>query len=259
MAHLQKLATVVLSMFLVTCLMSFGSFPKLPGQMKLCLVNAHAEEVDETLPPEETEQPEQIKDPLEPINRVFFHFNDKLYFWVLKPISRVYKAVIPPPLRKGIRNAFYNIRMPMRFVNDVLQGKPQKAGAELARFVINSTVGIGGLVDVADREFHLRPHDEDLGQTFGRYGMGPGIYINWPIFGPSSPRDTVGMVGDFFLDPIFYLSPDLVTEVGIGAGEKVNRTSLSLGEYEDLKASAVDPYIAVRNAYYQHRKAQVKE
>ncbi len=259
MSYRQKTALVVFFSLLLTFIMAFWQFPQLPVQSKFCLTKAFAEGVDETFPATADEGQQQIKDPLEPINRVFFHINDKLYFWLLKPVSKIYKFFVPRPLRKGIRNAYHNLRMPIRFVNNLLQGKPKRAGSELARFVINSTAGVGGLIDVAKREFNLKAYDEDFGQTLGRYGMGPGFYIEWPILGPSSPRDTIGLFADFLLDPITYLVPDFETDVAVNAGWKVNDTSLSLGEYEDLIESAVDPYVAVRNAYYQHRKAQIRK
>lgn len=209
--------------------------------------------------PAENEKVKEMRDPLEPVNRVFFQFNDKLYFWVLKPVSKVYSFILPSFLRTGIRNGFHNLLVPVRFVNNLLQGKPKNAGIEVARFAINTTVGIGGLMDVAKHEFNLYPKNEDFGQTLGKYGIGPGIYIDWPIFGPSSIRDTVGMAGDFFLDPIFYLSPDIETTGAIFAGKYTNNTSLRLGEYEDFKESAIDPYIALRNAYYQHRIKEIRE
>ncbi|RLB00102.1 MAG: VacJ family lipoprotein [Deltaproteobacteria bacterium] len=259
MDYKGKIAVVVFFTVLLTFSMFFWNMPQLPGVSKFCISKAHAEGIDETFPANSDEEQDQIKDPLEPVNRVFFQINDKLYFWLLKPVSKIYKFFVPKPLRKGIRNAFHNIRMPIRFVNNLLQGKPDRAGTVLARFLINSTAGVGGLIDVAKREFDLKPYDEDFGQTLGRYGMGPGFYINWPILGPSSPRDTIGLFGDFLLDPITYLVPDFETDVAVNAGWQVNETSLSLGEYEDLKESAIDPYVAVRNAYYQHRKAQIEE
>jgi phospholipid-binding lipoprotein MlaA len=199
-------------------------------------------------------------DPLEPMNRVFFHFNDKLYFWVLKPVSKGYAYVIPEELRMCVRSFLKNLLAPVRIVNNLLQGKVRHSGIETARFVINSTLGIAGLDDPAKNELGLFPKDEDLGQTLGVYGFGEGVYICWPFFGPSNVRDTIGMAGDFFLSPVSYLSwaePEVGAAVQVG--REVNNTSLTLGDYEDFKESAIDPYIALRDAYRQHRFKKMKD
>jgi len=199
-----------------------------------------------------------IADPLEPLNRVFFVFNDKLYFWLLKPVATGYKAVTPEPVRVGIRNVFYNLTFPIRFVNCLLQGKVEGVGDELARFFINSTIGLGGLLDVAGNKCEIRRHEEDLGQTFGSYGMGAAFYIHWPILGPSSVRETLGRVGDAFLDPLNYLDPAKY-QLSAKAFDVVNETSLKIGDYESLKKAALDPYVAVRDAFYQNRQSKIKE
>lgn len=204
--------------------------------------------------PEET-----IADPLEPINRVFFTFNDKLYFWVLKPVARGYRYVIPEPFRVGFRNMFSNITMPIRAINCLLQGKIKGFGRELLRFVVNSTVGFFGFVDAARIGMHVEAQDEDFGQTLGVFGAGPGIYIDWPIFGPSSIRGTFGLVGDFLADPLTYLLSGTKETIAVRGGDRVNRTSLTIGEYESLKRSALDPYVAVRNAYFQYRRSKIEK
>ncbi|MFH1123978.1 MAG: VacJ family lipoprotein, partial [Pseudomonadota bacterium] len=206
------------------------------------------------------EEPQQgsIADPLEPLNRVFFEFNDKLYFWLLKPVATGYKAVAPEPVRVGIRNVFYNLAFPIRFVNCLLQGKVVEASDEIARFVINSTIGLGGLLDVAGNKCEIKRHEEDLGQTFGSYGMGAAFYIHWPILGPSSVRETLGKVGDAFIDPLHYLDPAKY-QLSVKASDAVNETSLTLGDYEALKKAALDPYVAVRDAFYQNRQSKIKE
>ncbi len=200
-----------------------------------------------------------ISDPLEPVNRVFFAFNDKLYFWVLRPIAKGYRYAIPEPFRVGFRNMFSNIAMPIRAVNCLLQGKFKGFGRELLRFVVNSTVGFFGFGDVARISMHLDPQDEDFGQTLGVFGAGPGIYINWPIFGPSSIRDTFGMAGDFFVDPLRYMVSGTRENIAVRGGDKINRTSLRIGDYESLKKAALDPYVAVRDAYFQYRRAKIEK
>jgi phospholipid-binding lipoprotein MlaA len=200
----------------------------------------------------------QIADPILPWNKAMYHVNDKLYFWLMKPLAQGYSAVAPEDIRLAVSNFFHNLTTPVRFVSSLLQFKIKEAGNELIRFVYNSTAGVGGLADVAKTDLDIKRHDEDLGQTLGTYGIGQGFYIVWPFLGPSSLRDTIGMVGDFFLDPVHYVNPT-ETAVGITMYDKVNETSLYIGDYEDLKKSAIDPYISIRDAYIQHRKKKVEE
>ena len=201
---------------------------------------------------------EDIADPLEPVNRVFFTFNDKLYFWALKPIASAYGFIVPEWGRTRVRNVFDNIQSPIRLVNALLQLKMHKFGAEFAKFLLNSTVGIGGLFDIASRHPELKTSEEDLGQTFGSYGLGEGFYLVLPFLGPSSLRDAAGKVGDSFLDPISYITP-LRDSVAVRSGDLVNDTSLKIGDYEDIKESAVDPYLSIRDMYKQYRRNKIRE
>jgi len=205
------------------------------------------------------EEQVSVADPLEPVNRFFFHFNDRLYFWVLKPTATLYSHVVAKDIRICIRNAFANLLAPVRVVNNVLQGKMGNAGVELQRFLLNSTIGVVGLADVAKNEFNLRPKDEDLGQTLGFYGAGAGLYINWPILGPSNVRDSIGRLGDAFLDPLNYLAGNIYVRAAIYGGERVNDTSLTLGDYELFKETTIDPYTALRDAYQQFRQGRIED
>ncbi|HBD06923.1 MAG TPA: VacJ family lipoprotein [Syntrophobacteraceae bacterium] len=206
---------------------------------------------------------ERMADPLEPVNRFWFKFNDRLYSWVLKPIAKAYKTVIPEPARVMADNAFYNFRFPIRFVNNLLQLKLEGAGTELLSFVVNSTVGCGGMFDPAQKEFHLKRYKEDFGQTLGYYRMPPVIYIVWPFLGPSSLRDTLGRAADSFTSGLYWLSYFEVLEwyesAGFVAWDEVNYMSLHLGEYEDFKRAALDPYVAMRSVYYQYRENLIRE
>jgi phospholipid-binding lipoprotein MlaA len=197
---------------------------------------------------------EKVSDPLEPMNRAFFKFNDKLYFSVLKPVAKGYNTVAPEPFRESVKRLFVNARYPIRVVNNLLQARFKGAAVETARFLINSTVGIGGLFDPAGDQWHFRPHPEDLDQTFGFYHLPPGAYLNWPVFGPSSVRGTVGMIGDGFLVPWNYIDGAAVF-YGTRVFDTVNSTSLGLGEYEKFKAASFDPYVALRDAYFENRRA----
>lgn len=200
-----------------------------------------------------------VYDPLEPFNRAMFYFNDKLYFHVLKPAAQGYAYVVPQTARTGVRRFFSNITTPVRFVNALLQFKIRAAGTELARFLINTTVGVVGVMDPARDRWQIYKQDEDLGQTLGVFGAGPVIYITWPILGPSNIRDTIGFAGDLFLDPINYLDLTYLEILGVHTYDRVNETSLEIGTYEEIKKTSLDPYTFIRNAYEQHRRSKIKE
>ncbi|MGE5838576.1 MAG: VacJ family lipoprotein [Deltaproteobacteria bacterium] len=232
--------------------------PTSPGQG-----DGSVETSDQDIPPE-TDEPEEtgetIADPIEPVNRAFFHFNDKLYFWALKPVATGYKTIIPEDGRVGVRNFFSNFTTPVRLVNCLLQARFKGAGNETLRFVINTTYGLAGVLDTAKKEFKIEKQEADFGQTLGIWGMGPVFYVNWPILGPSTLRETVGYVGDTLLDVRTYLPSEfLIVNASAWVLDKVNETSLTLGEYESLKKAALDPYIAVREAYVQYRQNKIKK
>ena len=220
-------------------------------------------EAPSSSPPEAEEITDEyedgIPDPFEPLNRAAFQFNDKLYFWVLKPVATVYKAAVPQGLRIWLKNFFYNLEAPVRVANCVFQGKLKEAGNETARFFLNTTLGFFGCVDQAKDKFGIETQDEDLGQTLGVWGMKPAFYLQVPFLGPYSFRDGIGFVGDLFLDPRTYIFSDNPFMYVVRPVEIVNDTSLSLGEYEDLKSSAIDPYVAIRDVYYQYRENKIKK
>jgi len=207
---------------------------------------------------EEEQDLPRVADPLAPWNRLMHRFNDKFYFWLLKPVAQGYKAVTPTPVRTGIKNFFHNLIYPIRLVNCLAQGKMAAAGTETERFLTNTFVGILGFGDPARHKLNMLPHDEDLGQTLAHYGVGNGFYIVWPILGPSTLRDSVGFVGDRFLNPVTYVDPTALS-IGITGYKIVNDTSFQIGDYEALKEAAVEPYNALRNAYIQYRQKKVAE
>ena len=213
---------------------------------------------EEELFEETEEEVVRITDPICPWNKAMYHFNDKFYFWMLKPVTQGYSSVVPEDLRLAASNFFYNLTTPIRLISSLLQLKMKDAGKELVSFVYNSTVGVCGLANAAKTDLNISRHDEDLGQTLGSYGIGHGFYIVWPFLGPSSLRDTIGEIGNFFLNPVNYVNPAEAT-VGITVYDEINETSFHIGDYEDLKKSAVDPYVSIRNAYVQHRKKKVEE
>ncbi|MCH8119273.1 MAG: VacJ family lipoprotein [Planctomycetes bacterium] len=204
------------------------------------------------------EQMIEVADPLEPLNRIMYNVNDILYFWVFKPCAQTYKAVVPEPARTGVSNFFYNLTTPVRYVNCLLQGKGDSADTELRRFLVNSTAGVLGFGDPARDQYGLEPAEEDLGQTLAVHGIDNGFYIVWPLLGPSTVRDSLGMAGDAFLNPVRYVEP-WETSAGISAVKVTNEGSFHIGEYEDFKSVALEPYVAMREAYIQYRNRQIQE
>ena len=219
---------------------------------------AKSEAAKEEAETEDAVEETTIADPIEPVNRAMFVFNDKLYFWAFKPAAQGYNAVVPEPVRVSVKNFFKNVAMPVRFINSLFQGKFKSAGTELARFGINTVIGLVGFFDVANNNFDIKPQERDLGQTLGVYGMGGMMYIVWPFLGPSTVRETIGFVGDSFMSPVSYIEP-AEAAFGVSAYEKLNKTSLELGTYEDLKAASVEPYIGLRDAYVQYRNGLIKK
>jgi len=216
------------------------------------------ESVDEDAKDTVQEERVEIADPLEPVNRAMHQFNDKLYFWALKPVAQGYKAIVPEPARVSVKNFFSNLGFPARFLSCLLQADFSGAATETGRFTINTIWGIGGLLDPsAGKELDLQKQDTDLGQTLGVWGVGQGFYIVWPVLGPSSPRDSVSIAGDYFLYPVSYISP-WYAGLGVRVCEEVNATSLRIGDYEALKDAAIDPYVAFRDAYAQYRFKKIK-
>ena len=219
--------------------------------------DAFDESLEDEFETEETE-PVTISDPLYYFNYAMYSFNDVFYLGLLEPIAKGYKQITPTPVRKGVRNFFHNLLFPVRFVNNILQGELTDATKEIGIFIVNSTVGVAGLLQPAQDALDLQTADEDLGQTLGKYSIGNGFYLVLPILGPSSLRDTIGLVGDSFLKPVNYVEPWELS-VGIQAFDAVNRTSFRIGDYQALKDAAVDPYVAIRDAYIQNRNEQIRE
>jgi phospholipid-binding lipoprotein MlaA len=217
-------------------------------------------EDDEEYDDEEDEEVELIPDPLFEFNYGMYVFNDKMYFWVLKPVATVYK-VVPEEIRMAIKNIFYNVRFPVRFINCLLQGKGQKAKYEFGSFFLNTTVGFLGMANVASHYPFLNPSPEDMGQTFAVWGFDKGAYLMVPFFGPYSFRHGLGALADTFLDPIWWIGrkQEIWVSLAVRAYEAVNDTSLRIGDYEALKEAALDPYVMIRDAYVQNRIKLIAE
>jgi phospholipid-binding lipoprotein MlaA len=208
------------------------------------------------------EETVSMADPLQPWNRMWHHFNDKAYFWMFKPMAQGYSFVVPEGFRISFSNFYTNATAPVRIFNSLFQLKINYFFTEFGRFLINTTIGFVGMRDCAKDCFGIKPHDEDFGQTLGHYGIGHGIYLVWPLLGPSSVRDTIGKGADSVLSFTGILSPvdlEVPVWVGLKTHEIVNEISLRIGVYEKIKEAAIDPYIAIRDGYAQRRKKAVQE
>lgn len=198
-----------------------------------------------------------VADPLEPINRGIFVFNDKFYFWILKPITLGYRWVLPSVARTGVSNFFVNLFTPIRFTNSLLQGKFEAAGTEYARFVTNTSLGVLGFGNPAKHLYNLEKQVEDFGQTLGAYGVGNGFFIMLPFLGPSTLRDGLAIIPDWYLSPITYIVDSTAITLGLYFFRTVNETSFRIGDYEAIKEAALDPYEAIRDGYIQFRRAKI--
>lgn len=226
--------------------------------------NSEDEFVDEF----EDDEGFEVYDPWESMNRKIFAFNDFFFTYFVNPLARVNDFFLPEALRYGIKNFFNNLNMPLKFICSLLQFKIAKAGNEVLNFVINSTVGLGGLVNVTDQIPSLKTSPEDFGQTFATWSIPPGPYLQLPFLGALNVRDSFGFTADFFskthpwIIKIFlidglYLA--LTANIGVYLYLFINSVSLNLGEYEDLKENSMDSYIMFKNVYAQYRDKQIRE
>ena len=198
---------------------------------------------------------EDANDPLEPLNRLIFGFNDILDQVIFTPVSHTYRLIVPSPIRTGISNAVANAKAPVTFVNDLLQGKPEKAGDTLLRFLINSTAGMGGFVDAAEAG-GIDKHTEDFGQTLAVWGVSSGPYLVAPVFGPITPRHLVGRVVDTAATPTTWILADLslLERSSPTIADLVTGHEAIMDDIKILRDSSPDYYAAVRNVYQQSRK-----
>ena len=207
-----------------------------------------------------TETPEALaqNDPWEPTNRAMFDFDVKLDHAVATPVAKFYNHAVPELARDGIHNALTNLNSPVVFGNDVLQGEPNKAATTFGRFVINSTVGIGGLIDVAGK-MGAPGHTTDFGITLGKWGAAEGAYLVLPVLGPSPPRDLVGRGGDIALDPFTWVSFTHATYylLARGALNVLDERAANVDTVEQIERSSIDFYASTRSLYRQNRAAQI--
>lgn len=198
-------------------------------------------------------------DPWEKFNEKMFTFNYNMDKYVLKPVAQGYNFVVPDMFQTMIDNAFTNLRMPSRFVNKVLQWKLLDASKEMGRFLINSTLGIGGLFDVARQEMGLERQRADFGQTLGIWGTPPGPYLILPFLPPLTVRDGIGTGVDGAMNPLYYYIPFWPDSFAMKVGDTVNDRSLNLDLFQGIEESTVDLYSSVRNGYLQRRNRLIKE
>ena len=192
------------------------------------------------------------KDPIEGFNRAMFAFNEGLDTAIIKPVATGYEAVLPSPVRTGVTNFFSNIEDVFIGVNNLLQGKLPEAFSDLGRVMINSTVGLLGIIDFAS-DAGLEKHDEDFGQTFGRWGVGNGAYVVIPVFGPRTVRDTVGLVLDVAADPVANHNPERTRDLALVLRLVNDRANL-LPADKVIEEAALDKYSYVRDGYLQRRR-----
>ncbi len=202
----------------------------------------------------------QINDPMEPMNRAIFAFNRAIDAAILKPLATLYREFTPKVVQEAIGNILANLRAPVVFANDVLQGEGKRAGNTLARFAVNSTLGLGGTMDVASA-MGVPAHAEDFGQTLAVWGAPEGPYLMLPLFGPSNPRDAVGLVADFFTDPINWYAintgQEFITYSRTGT-TGVDARARHMKELDDLERTSLDYYAAIRSLYRQRRADEIK-
>jgi phospholipid-binding lipoprotein MlaA len=202
----------------------------------------------------------QTNDPLEPTNRFFYRVNDTLDTYILAPVARGYVYVVPGVARTGVHNVLANITSPVLLANTIMEGKPRRAGDTFMRFLINTTVGVGGIFDVASG-WGYPAEDADFGITLALWGVGNGPFLFLPVLGPSSPRDAGGFAGDIVIDPFTWASFGGSKTFGwsryaLGA---VDARSRVLDQVNDIKRTALDPYATFRSLYRQHRQSQIQD
>jgi phospholipid-binding lipoprotein MlaA len=197
----------------------------------------------------------QVYDPLEPLNRVIFSVNDALDRSVVRPVAQAYVDVMPRLVRTGIANVFGNVSDAFSAINNLLQGKKEQLGSDLGRVLVNTTIGLGGIFDIAS-EANVEKYNEDFGQTLGWWGMGPGPYLVLPLLGPSSVRDAIGLVAQGLIDPVNQVTPAANQYELIGVRALDTRAGL-LGTEDLVQGAALDKYTFIRSAYSQRRQSLV--
>ncbi|MBV9571385.1 MAG: VacJ family lipoprotein [Alphaproteobacteria bacterium] len=204
--------------------------------------------------------PSGANDPYESFNRDMFNFNRRVDRAVIKPVAEAYVDAVPDVARDSVHNFFVNLDLPITFANDVLQGEVERSGETALRFTLNSTLGVGGLFDVATTNFKLPFHTEDFGQTLAVWGVEEGPYLVFPIVGPNPPRDAVGHVVDIAFDPMTYIDirEQFLWSAGRSVLEGVDLRARNLETLESIERQSIDFYASVRSLYRQNRNNEIR-
>ena len=261
-ASLPSKGSILILLALVLSLSDYAAFGKrLPAQVA-AVTSSAADNNLENVPAQ------KVSDPFERFNRSIFGFNDKLHTHALRPLAHGYAAIVPRSVRTSIANFFDNLHYPVSFINSILQGKIARSAQQTGQFLINSTAGIGGLLRVSDHISCLADvPPSDFGQTLGIWGVSTGPFVVVPLLGPSDFRDLVGSAGDFVMSPINWHTIGIIqyefisrtAAFALAGTRAVNGLPKTVQAYDQLKAAAVDPYIATRDAYLSYRAAQLKK
>lgn len=201
---------------------------------------------------------EDPRDPLESVNREIFAFNQLADEYAIEPLARGYRYITPQFARTAVNNAFYNLREPATFANSLLQAKPQAALNSFSRFFLNSTIGIGGLIDVAEDSAGLKKQSEDFGQTLASWGWTDSTFIVVPFLGPGTIRDALGQIPDYYAHPVPYFINAWET-TAFSAGEALTQREALLEVTDDVKANSLDPYATYRSLYLQKRDSDIHD
>jgi len=266
----MNLSRLLLPVVLLSMLSVFAS----PGAWCAEVARSAPASATPDAPEEEDDEYAQpsVKDPLERYNRAMFKFNDRVMRLGLRPFIRGYERVVPARVRRGVVSFYDNVKMPVRLAACLLQGKADRASAEVSKFALNTTVGLGGWVKVSDHFAPLRVPEEDIGQALGSWGLPPGPFIVLPLLGPANPREIVGRVGDYVLSPTTWDRGSFVPErleimeglsdewqLTVSALDTVSSFPELLATYEALMNASVDPYVAFRNGFLQYREAAIRK
>lgn len=236
-----------------------GVLLSLLAALPACAVKGNAP-VDKAAPVTAADEadlpPPDNHDPLEPVNRGIFRFNEVVDGLVLKPAAHIYLGVVPTPVRHGVHNVLTNLSAPVVFLNSAFQGDDVNMGRTAGRFLINSTLGVAGIFDMASNMGIPKEHKKDFGQTLGVHNVGSGPYLVLPIFGPSSLRDGFGMIADTAMDPFTYIFNSNTT-IALDGARVIDRRAELLPLTDRIYRDSLDPYASIRSVYQQHREKVV--
>jgi len=239
---------------------SFSNLLRLPAAVLLLAATVLTGCATPPTDPDELAAFKETNDPLEPMNRYFFEVNYGLDQLLFKPVAAWYNLILPAPVEQGVHNFLVNLNSPVIFANDAMQGNGPRAGITAKRFLINSTLGVAGIFDVAANWWGLKHHDEDFGQTLAVWGVGEGPYLVAPILGPSNPRDLTGVGVDSVMDPWGWVLPSHLqwinyTRTGVYA---VDIRARNLDTLDQIRKGSLDYYATMRSLYRQHRNDEIK-